>query len=148
MLDHTLHTGLAAQQQGNWQRPSYNNNQNYNQQYTTQSPYYTQQQYTTQSPFYQTRPQPTRPPTSSSSESSPSNSEEEEEGEEDNSEQLTEFSSQCGIPKYKRRDSTGLVVNGRTAFKGQVRRREKILSVHEIKIKLFLSVSLACRLLS
>lgn len=137
MLDHTLFTGLAGQQQtinrqpATAQRPvqqsyepqAYNPQPAYNPQQGTQqsyNPQSVQQNFNPQpvQPAYNPQPAtrpPAPPPTSrpqlpSSFESIGSSSE-----------RLNEFSSQCGIPKLRPQSSTGLVVNGKAAMKGQVR---------------------------
>lgn len=126
MLDHTLYTGLAGQQLANRQpaptqrpvQPSFDPNgfnqpqQNFNQQIYNPQP---QQNFNQQN--YNTQPVPTRPPapTPTSRPQLPVSY--------DNfgsSERLNEFSSQCGVQKLRPQTSTGLVVNGKAATKGQV----------------------------
>lgn len=130
MLDHTLYTGLAGQQvltnrqPAPSQRPTFNpqpafnpqQQQTYNpqqQQQQTYNPQPQQQAYNPQPP--QTRPPQTRPPQTTSR---PIASFENIGG--GSNERLNEFSSQCGVPKHRVQDSTGLVVNGKAATKGQV----------------------------
>lgn len=124
MLDHTLYTGLAAgQQQINNRQPSIQNQRPVQNSFEpqqpapqpqrpayTQPPVYEPQPTYTQQPVY--KPQPTsRPQLPSSFENLGSSSE-----------RLNEFSSQCGVPKLRPQTSTGLVVNGKAAVKGQVRK--------------------------
>lgn len=116
-LDHTLYTNLAQQQYQGTNLPSVQQNQNLIPTQNQQNvPQFIQPQ--TQRPnVQQTRP-PTRVPIpprqpqipTSSSENFFTNS----------NERLNEFSSQCGVPNHRVQESTGLVVNGKAAIKGQV----------------------------
>jgi hypothetical protein len=141
MLDHTLFTGLAGQQQQQQtvnrqpaptQRPvqqsyepqAYNPQPAYNPQQGTQqnyNPQSVQQNFNPQPVQQNFNPQPTatRPPAPlhTSRPQLPSSFE----SIESSSERLNEFSTQCGIPKLRPQSSTGLVVNGKAAMKGQVR---------------------------
>lgn len=134
-LDHTLYTGLAAGALQNPPQQSYqpNNNLNVNQQQyqpVKQPPpqgnfnqiQYVQQPATTPRPFIQntqrpfvqnTQRPPVRPPVQL-----PSGFDNIDSG---SGEKFNDINTQCGVPNNRIKQSTGLVVNGKAAAKGQVR---------------------------
>ncbi|KAG5681576.1 hypothetical protein PVAND_010995 [Polypedilum vanderplanki] len=108
-LDHTLYTGLS----NNQLKPVGTNTNNYNNNVNNINFAPPPSRPQTQAPFRTTAP-PTRPPpfipqTQPPAPVLPTNS----------AERASEFSAQCGIPFYRPKESTGLVVGGKTGVKGQ-----------------------------
>lgn len=116
MLDHTLFTGLAGQQQQQQQQINNRQPTPVQQTYDPQPVYNPQPTYNPQPA--PTRPVATRPPAPPPTSRPQTNFE----NIGSSSERLNEFSSQCGVPKLRPQSSTGLVVNGKAAMKGQVRK--------------------------
>lgn len=113
-LDHTLYTGLAQQ--------NFQNNQNlFTTPPNTQPAIIPTEPPITQAPV--TRPPITRPPVTR-----PTTTEEPyifpeftptKKPISTSDERLGEFSSQCGVPQYRVQNSTGLILSGKVAIKGQ-----------------------------
>lgn len=123
-LEHTLYTGLAAGLQNQAQPQQYQPNQQQQQQYQpvqiqsqgnfNQIPN-PQRPAATQRPILQnTQRPPVRPPVQNGFDSFSNSGSGSGSGE-----KFSDINTQCGVPNNRIRESTGLVVNGKVAAKGQ-----------------------------
>ncbi|KAL7034191.1 hypothetical protein ACKWTF_007887 [Chironomus riparius] len=113
-LDHTLYTGLAQQ--------NFQNNPNLFTTPPTQSAVIPTEPATTQAPLpitRATRPPVTRPTTTDEPYIFPDVNTSKKPQASSSGERIGEFDSHCGVPQIRLQNSTGLILSGKVAMKGQ-----------------------------